>query len=192
MRNKIVLASSSPRRKALLEQIGARFKVLIPGDVEECNSSHPLERVISNASSKVMTVAENLLHGIVIAADTIIHTKGVIMGKPADVADAREMLRILSDNTHSVFTGVAVYDVESKKLRTFVEETKVEVYKLDARVIEKYLSTKEWVGKAGAYAIQGRGALLVKSIKGCFYNVVGLPLSKLNEVLEEYKVSLWQ
>ena len=190
MRHKIFLASDSSRRIDLLKQVGASFKVVSPGEVELGDSSFPIEFVTSNACLKVMTVADELVDGIVIGADTAIFFESKIYGKPGNISEARKILNLLKGQTHSVFTGVAVYDVESKKMKKFTEETKVKFRDLDEGEVEKYLLTGEWEGKAGAYAIQGKGALLVESICGCFYNVVGLPLPRLYEVLRENDVVL--
>lgn len=188
MRHKIFLASDSSRRIALLKQVGASFEVVSPGEVELGDSAFPVEYVTSNACSKVMAVADELFDGIVVGADTVIFFESKIYGKPGNVSEARKILNLLNGQTHSVFTGVAVYDVELKKMKKFTEETKVKFRDLDEDEVEKYLLTGEWEGKAGAYAIQGRGALLVESICGCFYNVVGLPLTRVYEVLKRYDV----
>ncbi len=188
MRHKIFLASDSSRRIALLKQVGASFEVISPGEVELGDSAFPVEYVTSNACSKVMAVADELFDGIVVGADTVIFFESKIYGKPGNVSEARKILNLLNGQTHSVFTGVAVYDVELKKMKKFTEETKVKFRDLDEDEVEKYLLTGEWEGKAGAYAIQGRGALLVESICGCFYNVVGLPLTRVYEVLKRYDV----
>jgi septum formation protein len=172
----------------LLKQVGASFEVVSPGDVELGDSTVPVEYVASNACSKVMAVANELVDGIVVGADTVIFFESKIFGKPGNVSEARKILNLLKGQTHSVFTGVAVYDVESKKMMKFTEETKVKFRDFGEDEVEKYLLTGEWKGKAGAYAIQGKGALLVDSICGCFYNVVGLPLTRLYEVLRIYEV----
>jgi septum formation protein len=190
MRHKIFLASDSSRRIALLKQVGASFEVVSPGEVELGDSSFPVEFVTSNACLKVMSVTDELADGIVIGADTVIFFESKIYGKPRNVSEARKILNLLKGQTHSVLTGVAVYDVESKKMKKFTEETKVKFRDLNEGEVEKYLLTGEWEGKAGAYAIQGKGALLVESICGCFYNVVGLPLARLYEVLRMNDVKL--
>ena len=190
MRHKIFLASDSSRRIALLKQVGASFEVVSPGEVELDDSVDPVEYVTGNACSKVMAVANKLDEGIVVGADTVIFFDSKIFGKPGNVSEARKILNLLKGQTHSVFTGVAVYQVESKKMKKFTEETKVKFRDLDEDEIEEYLLTGEWEGKAGAYAIQGKGALLVVSIRGCFYNVVGLPLARLYEALRNCGIRL--
>lgn len=184
------MASGSSRRKALLEQVGASFEVVSPGEVELDYSDSTVEYAISNACSKVMAAAKGLADGIVVGADTVIFFESKIIGKPRNIVEVRKILNLLKGQTHSVFTGVAVYDVELRKMRRFTEETKVKLRDLDEDEIERYLLTGEWEGKAGAYAIQGKGSLFVETICGCFYNVVGLPLTKLYEVLREDGIRL--
>jgi septum formation protein len=186
----LLLASSSPQRRRLLEQIGASFNVIDPGDVEKSNAVDPKERVSKNALYKVFSVIDNLREGIVIGADTLVFIDGSFFGKPKDDLEAYSMLKTLMGKTHDIYTGVAIYDVISKKSRVFSERTIVHIKHLSEDELQGYVSSGEPMDKAGGYAIQGLGALLVKGIEGCYNNVVGLPLSTLGEVLREFSINL--
>ncbi len=180
MSKKIILASASPRRKQLLEQIGLVFEV-IPSDVDEDNLIHhdPLKNIETLALHKAQDVAKKVQEGIIIAADTQILIDGDTVGKPIDRADALNMLSCLSGKTHKVITGVAILDAQTGHKETWVETTLVTFRELPLDEIMEYLETGEYEGKAGAYGIQGRAAAFVEKIEGCYFNVVGLPLSKL-------------
>jgi septum formation protein len=184
MSKKIILASSSPRRKQLLEQIGFAFDV-IPSDVDEDNVIHPdpLKNIEALALHKALDVAKKVQEGIIIAADTQILINGEAIGKPADRADALNMLSMMSGNTHKVITGVAILDANTGQKETWVETTLVTFCELSLDEINAYLDSGEYEGKAGAYGIQGRAAVFVEKIDGCYFNVVGLPLSKLMQKL---------
>ena len=188
-RFKIVLASSSSRRRRLLEQVGVPFEVEDPGGVEESVSERPEERVVENATAKARSVARRLREGLVVGADTLVVADDRVLEKPRDASDAREMLRALSGAVHRVLTGVAVVDAASGKAESDLVETFVHMRPLSGEEIEAYMSTGEPFGKAGGYAIQGVGALLVDEVRGCFYNVVGLPLSRLDAILKRFGVS---
>lgn len=180
MLKKLILASASPRRRQLLEQIGLVFEV-IPSEVNEQEIIYhdPLANVQAIALRKARDVASKIGEGIVIGADTQILVNGEILGKPIDKADALRMLSRLSGKTHQVVTGVAILDVETEFTETWVETTLVTFRKLTIDEISAYLDTGEHIGKAGAYGIQGKAAAFVERIEGCYFNVVGLPLSKL-------------
>ncbi|PIY19536.1 hypothetical protein COZ13_04895 [Candidatus Desantisbacteria bacterium CG_4_10_14_3_um_filter_40_18] len=181
----IILASASPQRKKLLEQIGLEFTV-IPGMVDESMSDGlpPEEQVQEIALKKAQWVAEeNPGFEVVIGADTIVVYQDRILGKPHNLEEAGEMLRLLSGTTHCVLTGVAV--VTPSKTLLDVVSTEVSMKSLSDDEIMSYLATGEPIGKAGAVCIQGIGARFIKGINGCFYNVVGLPLVRLVEMLEE-------
>lgn len=187
---KIILASASPRRRELLEQVGCEFGI-ITSDVEEDNTRQmpPAKLAVSHARAKALAVASTLpRQTVVIGADTIVLLDGKVYGKPVDEADARAMLMRLAGKDHQVITGVAV--VQGEKLWTDFAVTDVRISGLTAREIEAYISTGEPMDKAGAYAIQGRGALLVESIRGSYTNVVGLPLKTLADLLKKAGVSL--
>lgn len=184
----IILASGSPRRKELLEQIGLEFEVIPSGAREVITKSLPAEVVEELSMQKAAEVADRVEEGIIIGSDTVVCQDNQIMGKPADRRQAWEMLRRLQGNTHSVFTGVTVLVKEAETLRrhTFSCETKVHVYPMTEQETKKYLDTGEPMDKAGAYGIQGKFAAWVKSIEGDYNNVVGLPVSALWQVLKLY------
>ena len=185
---RIILASASPRRRELLEQIGVDFEV-IPSNAEEVITSREPGEVVKELSyQKAEDVASGISEGIIIGSDTIVYHDGRIMGKPSDRDEAREMLRNIQGNTHSVFTGVTVIVKENGKSScdTFFRETKVHVYPMTEQEIEKYLDTGEPMDKAGAYGIQGKFAAWIEAIEGDYNTVVGLPVSSLWQVLKRY------
>lgn len=180
MSKELILASASPRRRQLLEQIGITFKVVPSGVAEdEIIYDDPLAMVQAIALRKAHDVATSVKSGIVIGADTQILIDGELLGKPEDEADAERMLSRLSGRTHKVITGVALVDAESGFEETWVETTLVTFRKLSEDEIDAYVRTGEPMGKAGAYGIQGRAAAFVERIEGCYFNVVGLPLARL-------------
>ncbi len=183
---KIILASSSPRRAQLLRQVGIPFRTM-EVDVDEGFSEElsPADHVVSLAKRKAHSAASKLRAGIVLAADTIVLYQGKIMGKPKDAEEAKKMLSWLSGNIHQVYTGLALIDVGKGRMVTGYEVTKVKFHSLSTDFIASYVETGEPLDKAGAYGVQRRGALLVEKVDGCFYNVVGLPLSKLLTLLQE-------
>lgn len=188
---KIVLASASPRRQELLKQIGLNFEVSVPA-VDEiiAEGTPPFEVVRELACRKSMEVAGQIGEGIVIGADTVVVNQGMILGKPSDYADAVQTLRNLSGSEHLVITGFCVVDGASGKVVKASETTRVFFRRLTDDEIESYVKTGEPMDKAGSYAIQGLGAILVERIEGCYFNVVGLPLTKLAEVLREFGVEV--
>ncbi len=191
MNKNIILASNSPRRRELLEQIGLPF-VADPADVDE--RLLPGEKAepyaVRVALDKARVAAGRAGTGVVIAADTIVVLGDDILGKPADSRDAEHMLALLSGNRHRVISGLAVMDAETKRTLTGAAVTSVWFRDLHAEEIRAYVSTGEPLDKAGAYGIQGKGALLVTRIEGCYFNVVGLPLSLLGSMLREFGISL--
>jgi len=189
---KLVLASRSPRRIELLKMLGCKFQV-IPSKIEEKINPRlsPIQNVKRLSRLKVLDVASKVLDGIVIAADTDVVLNGEILGKPKNKKEAYKMLKKLSGKKHQVITGLAVVDAKTKKIFQDVVITKMKFRKLNRDLIEKYIATGESLDKAGAYGIQGKAAfLLVESIKGDYFNVVGLPLNALNQLLEKFGISL--
>lgn len=185
-----VLASSSPRRQQLLSLTGLSFKVIV-SQVEEDNAKDmpPQELAITHAREKALDVSNNICgDNIVIGADTIVVLDGKVFGKPTDKKDAAGMLAALAGREHTVISGVAV--VKGQQVLTGFCSTKVKFRQLSQEQIENYIATGEPMDKAGAYAIQGRGALLIEKIDGCYNNVVGLPLVKLAELLSMAGVEL--
>jgi septum formation protein len=191
MRNtrKIILASASPRRKEIFKKTGLKFKV----DESSCEEKtdpglkpHELAKFLSRAKAK--DVARRYRNALVIAADTIVMAGRKIFGKPSGEKQAREMLKTLSGKTHSVITGFTIIDTAGKQELSRSVETKVYVKRLGADEIEAYIRSGEPFGKAGAYGIQGLGAVIVKKIEGDFFNVMGLPLNALAESLKKFGV----
>lgn len=187
----IILASASPRRKALLEKIGLRFEVE-PSDYEEDMplglEPHELARKISLEKAKI--VASKHKNSIVIAADTFIVFGGQILGKPHTEKNAREMLEAISGKHHSVITGFSIIDTGKNKTLSKSVETRVYIRKLTLAEIDAYVKSREPLDKAGAYAIQGLGSVFVEKIYGDYYNVVGFPLSALTEALKEFGINI--
>jgi septum formation protein len=173
----IILASASPRRAELLRQIGVDFE-LAPSQVVE--RPHPDEAppdyITRIARAKVIAVAHQREAGLIIGADTIVVLDGRLMGKPEDQNDARQMLRQLSGRWHAVMTGVALFDVASRREVADYNKTLVKFARLSEHEMDWYVNTGEPMDKAGAYGIQGLGALFVEEIAGNYNNVVGLPI----------------
>ncbi len=177
----LILASSSPRRKALLEQFGFSFSVQVLPTVEE-EHGEPCQVVLANATRKAIPVSAVNPGCLILGADTIVTLDGNILGKPKDAKAAQDMLLFLSGREHEVTTSV-VLGLNGQVARSFNETTKVLFRELTEDEISAYIATGEPFDKAGGYGIQGFGGLLVKSIKGCYYNVVGLPMPTLVEHL---------
>ena len=188
---RIILASASPRRKALLEQICLKFTVdaRMREDTELVGQEpHQLAREIS--LQKAESVASGYPNAIIIAADTFGVIDGCIIGKPHSESEARAMLASLSGKSHTVITGFTVLDTLTGKAVSQSVETTVHMKRLTTSEIEAYVQTGEPLDKAGAYAIQGLGAVLVEKIEGDYFNVMGLPISALAEVLKEFGVNV--
>jgi septum formation protein len=191
MEKPIILASNSPRRKELLKQIGLTFTA-DPADVDErmLPGEGAEEYAVRVALDKARVAASRTGTGLVIAADTIVVVDDTILGKPLDIRDAERMLTMLSGRMHRVITGLAVMDAETGRTRTGAAITMVWFRDLTPAEVRSYVSTGEPLDKAGAYGIQEKGALLVEKIDGCYFNVVGLPLSLLGEMLRDFGVIL--
>ena len=187
----IILASNSPRRKDLLRQIGLDFSIA-PVDVDErvLPNEAPEGYAVRVALDKARLAASLAGAGIVIAADTIVVVDDEILGKPADASDAERMLKILSGKAHRVITGLAVMDAATGRTLTRTSITRVWFRRLAQQEIKSYVATGEPLDKAGAYGIQERGALLVDKIDGCYFNVVGLPLSLLGKLLRDFGIDM--
>lgn len=186
--SKIILASSSPRRRELLERHNLNPTIFKP-DVEEKElaGENPIQIAMSLAFEKAYWVSGNFNNDeIIIGADTIVVYDNEIFGKPKDEEDAFRTLSLLSGKTHFVITGVSIIKANSSLKLVDYEKTKVEFRKLSEGQINRYIETKEPMDKAGAYGIQGYGEILVKGIEGCYSNVVGLPLGKLDYLLDRF------
>lgn len=181
---KLILASASPRRRELLKQIDLEFEIIPSNVVEDLTGENPEQLVMDLALLKARDVAKRV-DGVVIGADTIVVDGQTVLGKPTSREDAVRMLLGLSGRTHQVMTGVAVIDTETDQQWVDVEITQVHFRDLSEKEIENYVASGEPMDKAGSYAIQEKGALFVKGIEGCFFNVVGLPLLKTVQLLEQ-------
>jgi septum formation protein len=168
----LVLASRSPQRRAILEQLGVEFTVVVP-EVQEREDGNPRELVVENALRKARAAEGELVLGV----DTTVALDGRSFGKPEDEADAKRVLNLLSGRTHEVWSGIAVR--RGRDERTAAACTKVRFRPLPEPLVHWYLRSGEWRERAGGYAIQGRGAALVDEIEGDFWNVVGLPVPEL-------------
>jgi septum formation protein len=172
----LVLASRSPQRRAILQQLGIAFEVL-PTDVEEIAAGDPVEVARSNALAKAMAAARLRPDATVLGVDTIVVCGRAILGKPPSAQAAEAMLRRLSGRPHEVISGLAL--VKSGNPQVVHEVTKVTFREISEELLQRYVQTGEWSGRAGGYAIQEQGAALVRSISGDYLNVVGLPVSKM-------------
>lgn len=206
--SRIILASGSPRRKELLEQIGLEFEIC-PAKGEEVITTNVPEDVVRELSrQKAEEVASGILayneaHSdivtpqdiLVIGADTVVAYDGQILGKPADEADAKRMLSMLSGNVHSVYTGVT-FVIIGKDGRTgessFVEKTDVHMFAMSEQEIDRYIASGEPMDKAGSYAIQGKCGIYIEKIDGDYYNVVGLPIARMYQSLKDIGIDLFR
>lgn len=188
----LILASSSPRRQELLQQINCQFTVM-PSNVIENHSLElpPQELAVALARDKAMDIALQVSENdVVIGADTIVTFAGQIFGKPVNEEDACRMLSTLSGKEHHVITGLTVIVRRTKQIWSDYAITKVKFFEISADEVKKYIATGEPFDKAGAYAIQGKASLFVEKIDGCYFNVVGLPLSTLSRLLKKAGIDL--
>lgn len=205
--SQIILASQSPRRKELLEQIGLEFEICpakgeeiitktIPEEVVMELSKQKAEEVAAMVSSygeshKEITTPSDIL---VIGADTVVAYDGKILGKPKDEADAKAMLTMLSGNTHSVFTGVTLVLIDKSGRAgelVFYEKTDVKMHKMSEKEIDRYIATGEPMDKAGSYGIQGKCAIYIEKIDGDYNNVVGLPITRIYQELKKIGIDIY-
>ena len=177
----VILASGSPRRRALLDMVGISYEVCIPDIEENTDKTDPAEIVKDLSLQKALSVAPKYPEQAVLAADTIVEIDGRILGKPETEDDAFSMLKMLSGRTHSVYTGVTLIFPDGSR-DSFYSETRVTMFDNSDDLIRDYISTGEPMDKAGAYGIQGAGAFLIKKVDGDYGTVVGLSFSqKTNE-----------
>lgn len=180
----LILASQSPRRQELLKKFNYPFRIRIfPIDEEIYEGEDPRHYVLRMAASKAEATAEHEEGSLVIGADTIVVLDGEILGKPKDEEDAVRILEKIQGKKHLVLTGVSLNKRKNEEVVTFLEETQVDFAPMTREEILNYLSTGQPLDKAGAYGIQDMGALFVKGIRGCYYNVMGLPLRRIYEEL---------
>lgn len=187
----IILASQSPRRKMLLEQFNIHFTCR-PADIDErfLPEENTLDAVRRIARSKADSVCETLQQGLIIAADTVVVCDGEIMGKPRDEQDACQKLSRLSGREHQVITAICLRNAANNYCDIQDEITNVYFRNISEEEIKAYVSTGEPLDKAGAYAVQGMGAIFIEKIDGCFFNVVGLPIKNLYTMLKRQGVDL--
>jgi septum formation protein len=177
---RLILASRSPQRRAILNQLGLRFEVVVP-DVAELDGGVPDEVVAENARRKAAAVAPPDDDALILGVDTLVALDGRIYGKPGDATAARDTLRALSGRVHTVLSGVCVRSSEQAEVA--VARTEVAFREIGEPHLARYLDSGEWRERAGGYAIQGRGAAFVTAIRGDYSNVVGLPVALLLEMV---------
>lgn len=183
-RPRIILASGSPQRKEILKRLGIDFGIEVSG-VEEIVDGEPGEVVLENALLKARAVAERFENSIVIGCDTDVVLEDKVIGKPGTRVDAKEYMRRLSGRSHCVYSGLALVGPAVGEVRTGVSRSTVTFRDLSEPEIDRYLDSGEWQGRAGGYAIQGRGSALVSEVKGDISNVIGLPVGLLLDLAPE-------
>lgn len=188
---RIILASKSKARKKLLKQIGLKFQT-VNSNVKE-NRSLKIkcsDLVVENALKKARGAAKNFKSGVIIGADTIVLAGKKMVGKPKDAKSAFKTLKLLSKKTQWVYTGLAVIDINKNKTFTAYDKTKIYMQSLSDKQIKSYFKKVSPLDKAGAFDIQGPGSIFIDRIEGCFYNVIGLPLSKLAKLLKKTGIDI--
>jgi septum formation protein len=188
---KIILASTSPRRKDILKEFGIKFTVMAPDTDEEAvkkriKSGNPYRIANAIAFEKAKSVACRVKSGIVLGSDTIVVLGDEILGKPSSVKDAERILGKLSGSTHSVVTSIAFIDAETGKVLVTYDESRITFRKMSLPVIKKYIKETHVLDKAGAYAIQENSDPFVKKTAGSYYNIVGLPIEKVIRILKDW------
>lgn len=186
---KIILASGSPRRKELMSLLPLAFQIKTK-EVEELIdvTKSPSTNVCSLATQKAVAVAVDYPQQWVIGCDTVVVYEGHILGKPKDEADAKRMLRMLAGKSHEVYTGVSIIQWEQKVEQTFFVSSQVRMKRITEEEINAYVKCGEPMDKAGSYAIQGKGAVFIEGIEGDYFNIVGLPLSRLYDELKKLEI----
>jgi septum formation protein len=189
----LILASTSPRRSELLRGLGVEFRV-VPSDAQEIHNEELTARELSqiNAYRKARAVAKRFPDALVLAADTLVYMDAMPFGKPANLAEARRMLGRLQGKTHEVVTGVCLTQLRNHRQKMFFESTEVTLHALGTDEIRNYLMRINPLDKAGSYAIQEHGGLIVREISGSFSNVVGLPMERLTAELEDWSLAAWR
>lgn len=188
---RFILGSTSPRRREILGYFSLNFEQVSP-DFDEDSvpfTGDPAAYVQALAKGKALSLSTKLPEALILAADTIVYRDGKCYGKPLNEREAFQSLEELQGKEHSVFSGIAVWS--QGKLLLGYEETKVHFNALSSDHIKRYLNALHWADKAGGYAIQLAGSLIVKKIEGCYYNVMGLPINTVNHLLNEMGIDLW-
>jgi len=190
---KLLLASASPRRKQMLKDIGVRFSVTssVFSEPPHLQGQSPWVYVRKNAEGKARSTMRKVQNALIIGADTVVVYRGRVLGKPGNLQDAFDYLHLLNGKTHAVYTGLCVFDSSDGSCLCGYEKTRVTFRQLTETEIRAYLGRINPMDKAGAYAIQGEGALIVKAIEGCYYNVMGFPIARLEQMLLKKGVSLF-
>lgn len=193
MPRRIVLASKSPRRRQLLEQIGLEFEICESSYEEDMSAmADPFALVKFLALNKAMAVAKKYEDAIIIAADTFVVFDNKFLGKPKSETEAKEMLRLLSGKTNIIVTGLALIDTKSGRVINEVDQATVKMIDLSDEEIDSYVATGHPLDKAGAYGVQGVGAVLIERIEGDYNNILGLPLNKLYPILKEFDIHVFK
>jgi len=188
--NIIILASGSPRRRELLELLGMSFEIHPAADEESPEPAEsPSAFAVRAARAKALLVAEDFPKSPILASDTVVEIDNRVLGKPVSTTDARAMLRMLSGRTHQVHTAVAL--VVNDRCQSLLDTADVHFRPLDERTIDWYVATTGPMDKAGAYAVQGAGGLLVESVEGSPQTVIGLPIHRLPRLFEECGIDWW-
>jgi len=189
----LILASTSPRRKELMQRVYGKSVEFASPSYEEKNhiKKTPAELVKIHALAKAQSVAPHYPDALVIGSDTIVVLKGKVLGKPKNPDDAKAMLKKLSNNRHTVYTGVAVIDTKTKKKLVDYDKTDVFFKRLSQKEIDAYVATGEPLDKAGAYGIQEKGIVFIRKINGDFFTVMGLPVFRLNAMLSRMGVPVF-
>ena len=182
MKQSLILASASPRRRELIAYTGLPFEAY-SADAEEIKSGEPRALVMENARRKAHAAAKAYPGRMVLSADTVVYLDGRVLGKPKDETEARDMLRRLSGNTHTVYTGVCVIGEDGREFAD-ADASRVEFVPLSEEAIAWYIATEEPMDKAGAYAVQGRAGMFVRRIEGSYSNVIGLPMALVRDMLK--------
>ncbi len=189
---KVILASRSKARQKLLKQIGLKFQVAVSKIKESRRiGGSCADLVMENALAKARDAAKKFTRGIVIGADTVVLAGDKIIGKPKNMKDAFQTLKLLSQKPQWVYTGIAVVDLDSRKIYSDYEKTKIYMYRLTDGQIINYFKRASPLDKAGSFDIEGLGGIFIDRIEGCFYNVVGLPLAKLARLLRKAGVDVF-
>lgn len=189
---KIVLASASPRRKDLLNQIGLKFDIIVSDIEEKVDANLSPESVVESlAYQKAQAISKDIKEDcLVIGSDTVVVIDEIILGKPKDSQDAFNMLKMLSGKTHKVITGVCMIDVISNKYLLQHDISHIKFRDISDNEIDAYIKTQEPFGKAGSYAVQGMSAIFVEKIEGSYTNIVGLPLYIIDNMLKQFDINV--